>query len=557
MTKTEKILLFIAVHLAATIGAPYYFSSAGLVTLFWPASGFAVAAVLLGGYHYAFAALFSCVLAAVLAPEKGVTQIFFTTANVLEIFIAPLLLQRFAKIDTTFDKATDYLKFVLHAGMLLPIPAAIIAASAIQLFTPTHAPFWFNAQQWWMADSLGILTLAPLLMIWRRMPSGWFARRQVIEGAAGLWCTVAASYFFLGAPGESAAAYPRAYLFFILVAWAATRFGRHATLLITTIVIAFALAWARANGKFADGRDFNYINIWLFLVTLSTVGMALATTFNERRTSMARMGELIAAYQLEEARRRQADEALRRSTVDFRRIVETAAEGIWTINNEGKTTFVNERMCQLLGYTAEEMAGRSFLSFMPEQDQQMGSERLAERNAGKGEQHESTLIRKDGKTILTLMHTSPITSADGQISGALAMVTDITERREAEAALRDSEARYRKIVDTIQDAILIHQSGIILYANPAAAKLLGFENAANLVGLNGFSFMHPDDRPMIIERAQRLIQNPTENLEPVLQRIIRHDGSQVTIESVTSTIPYAGRSALLVIAREKTGDAPG
>ncbi|HNL11782.1 MAG TPA: hypothetical protein PKM44_14800, partial [Turneriella sp.] len=87
LSRAAVYLAFITVHLAATLMAPYYFSSVGLVTLFWPATGIALAAVLAGGYGYAWATLISCTIAGVLDPGKGWAQVFFTAANVIEILI--------------------------------------------------------------------------------------------------------------------------------------------------------------------------------------------------------------------------------------------------------------------------------------------------------------------------------------------------------------------------------------------------------------------------------------------------------------------------------------
>lgn len=548
---TAMVLFFVAAHLAVTLGAPLFFSSSGLITLFWPASGIALAAVLAGGYRYALATLFSCMLAAILVPDKGIAQVLFSAANALEILIAPYLLLRLAKIDISFDKATDYLKFIFYAGILLPVPASVIAATTIETLTRSDSPFWLNALQWWMSDSLGILLLAPLLLIWRHLPSGWFSRNRIFEGAMGLLLTIAGSYYFLGIQGQFGNLHNRAYLFFIGVAWAATRFGRHATLLVTTIVIAFAIASMRSNAAIPHGQTFNFVDIWLFLITLSTVGMALATTFNERRMNMFRLSELLEAYRREELRRREADAALKRSNIDFQRLVETSAEGVWTIDAEGKTTFVNARLTEMLGYGAADMLGKTFFDFMAPEEHGAGSERLQRRKSGEAEAHECTLIHKNGNSIRTFMNTNPVKDSSGKVTGALAMVTDITERKKAESSLRESEDRYRKIVEGISDSILVHQSGIIQYANPAAAAIMGFEKADSLIGLNGFSFVHPDDRSMIIERAQQLVQGKSAGpLPPVRQRMVHPDGKIISIESTTTKIRFNGRDAMLVIAHQ-------
>ncbi|HNL55958.1 MAG TPA: hypothetical protein PKI36_16225, partial [Turneriella sp.] len=131
LSRAAAYLAFVTIHLAATLLAPHYFSSAGLVTLFWPATGIALAAVLAGGHGYAWATLISCTLAAALDPGKGWAQVFFTAANVLEIFIARLLILRLARVDIAFDKSHDYIRFILFAGVLLPVPAALVAATTL------------------------------------------------------------------------------------------------------------------------------------------------------------------------------------------------------------------------------------------------------------------------------------------------------------------------------------------------------------------------------------------------------------------------------------------
>lgn len=144
-----------------------------------------------------------------------------------------------------------------------------------------------------------------------------------------------------------------------------------------------------------------------------------------------------------------------------------------------------------------------------------------------------------------------MTDIEGKVTGALALVTDITERKATDTALRESEERLHKITGEVSDAIMIHQSGFILYANPAAAALLGVQNADELVGVNSFTFTHPDDRPVLIERMKTLFQTPATSFLPrIRQRIVRKNGDFVQVESSTTTITFNGKSALLVIARQ-------
>jgi len=137
--------------------------------------------------------------------------------------------------------------------------------------------------------------------------------------------------------------------------------------------------------------------------------------------------------------RRLAEGALRRSEEKYRRIVEAAQEGIWVIDAEARTTYVNDRMAAMLGCSAAEMDGASLFDFMDEDGRQTVEANLARRQNGICEVHEFTFRRKDGSPLHALLSTSPLRDAEGRYLGAQAMVTDITDRKELEDQLRQSQ----------------------------------------------------------------------------------------------------------------------
>lgn len=137
---------------------------------------------------------------------------------------------------------------------------------------------------------------------------------------------------------------------------------------------------------------------------------------------------------LTESRRFQ--EALRASEARFRQIVETTNEGIWIINRAGITTFTNRQMEILLGYPPGGLIGRPFYDFMAEADRREAEQRLDERLQGVAAQHEFRFIRADGHELWTLISTTPLLTSDGEVGQALAMVSDITERKRVEEEVR-------------------------------------------------------------------------------------------------------------------------
>jgi diguanylate cyclase (GGDEF)-like protein/PAS domain S-box-containing protein len=123
--------------------------------------------------------------------------------------------------------------------------------------------------------------------------------------------------------------------------------------------------------------------------------------------------------------------ALERSEERFRRIVHSAEEGVWEIDAIAVTTFVNPRMADMLGYSIEEMLGRPLVAFMDEEGKVILERNIAHRQHGIPERHEFKFTRKDGRAVWTTMATNPIFDSAGTYLGALALVTEIGERKVA------------------------------------------------------------------------------------------------------------------------------
>jgi PAS domain S-box-containing protein len=134
-----------------------------------------------------------------------------------------------------------------------------------------------------------------------------------------------------------------------------------------------------------------------------------------------------------------AEAALRESEERYRRIVQTANEGIWTIDAQTRTTFVNPKMAQMLGYDPAYMLGRPLSEFMDSEARAISDANLKRREQGIAEQHDFRFRRKDGSDLWCLVATNPIHDANGAYAGAMALVTDITERRRLEDELRHAQ----------------------------------------------------------------------------------------------------------------------
>ncbi len=156
---------------------------------------------------------------------------------------------------------------------------------------------------------------------------------------------------------------------------------------------------------------------------------------------------------LHSARRRAEDNA--RSVIEqqsrYRNIVETASEGIWIIDGQARTTFVNPRLAEMFGYAQDEMLGREPYEFTFEEEQQAARERISNRMSGDKRPLDFRYRRKDGSELLATVSTSILSGTKGEFVGLLSLVTDNTERKRAEAEraeLLEREQRLRELAET-------------------------------------------------------------------------------------------------------------
>jgi len=198
---------------------------------------------------------------------------------------------------------------------------------------------------------------------------------------------------------------------------------------------------------------------------------------------------LVILYDITELKR--AEQAYRDSESMYRVIVETVQEGIWTIDAKSLTSFVNPKMADILGYTVEEMQGRSMYDFMDEEGRTIAEQNVKRREAGISEQHEFKFIKKNGDAVWTELNTSPLYDRQGNYTGALATVTDITGRYLSIKALQESEQKYRHLFENMTTGFALHEiicdeqgkpcNYRYLEVNPAFEKLTGV-TASQLIG---------------------------------------------------------------------------
>jgi PAS domain S-box-containing protein len=137
--------------------------------------------------------------------------------------------------------------------------------------------------------------------------------------------------------------------------------------------------------------------------------------------------------------RRRAEEILRRSEARFRLLVETAQEGIWSVDALGRTEYINQRMAEMLGYALQDLLGRSVFDFTFEEDRDTAMRLFRQCLADSKMQFDFRLRRADGGELWVGVAAGRIVNENGEVLGALALFSDVTERRRAEAALKEAD----------------------------------------------------------------------------------------------------------------------
>jgi PAS domain S-box-containing protein len=192
---------------------------------------------------------------------------------------------------------------------------------------------------------------------------------------------------------------------------------------------------------------------------------------------MERTTELVKSNDALEKRIREhlrAQDALKESETKYRRIVETANEGIWVMDAEMRTTFVNQRLADMLGYTIEELLGHPFTDTMDPDQLEDHNQKVSERRKGISDKYERKFRTRDDRVIWCLISTTPVMDTKGTFQGSFAMVTDITERKYVEEQITLKNIILSTQMETSLDGILIvDERGRILNCNQKFIEIWG------------------------------------------------------------------------------------
>ncbi|MFV1948836.1 MAG: PAS domain S-box protein [Anaerolineales bacterium] len=200
-----------------------------------------------------------------------------------------------------------------------------------------------------------------------------------------------------------------------------------------------------------------------------------------------------------------AAEALRASEQRYRGVAETALTGLSIVDPDENITFSNPAFAKMLGYTNKELLGMSLKDLIdPEYFLEIKAQ-SERRKEGLSTQYEAKMKRKDGEVRTVIVSASPLTSKDGEYEGSQAVITDITERVQAENALGESEEKLRLMIDNSPIGFsATDMKGNYIDLNPVLCQMVGYSKG-ELISKNFSQISHPEDEEKNSELYKRLV----------------------------------------------------
>ena len=256
--------------------------------------------------------------------------------------------------------------------------------------------------------------------------------------------------------------------------------------------------------------------------------------------------------------RKLAEEALRRSEQKFRALAENTPNVVFQCKNDSRYSFLylNDAIENLTGYPKEEFLekGLSFfdlyhpddLKTMPTPDENDITD------INRNPFHITYRIRhRSGEWRWVDEWGTGVENAGGKVEFLEGIMIDITERKQAEEALQESEERYRQLVNLSPDSITVSSQGYITFVNPATVRMTGASSEADLIGRSILDFVHPDFRDTVMDRGE-LLQATGTSMPFIEEKLFRLDGSIMDVEVAIVSYQQLGVDYMQIVARDIT-----
>ena len=479
-----QIAIVFAVQFAAgKLGDTLAIINSGGIGPVWPASGIALAALLLFGYQVWPGVVAGAFLLAFLSPIPHIAAVVYAAGTTLGALIGTFLLRRVVNFDNSLSRLRDALGMIVFGAFGSSVVSATVGASV--LYT-VHVRGWSGFGRAWLiyclGDSMGVLLVTPLVLTFpnllRIRP-----RVRIAEFAALLLLLTAACFIVFGDLSlVPVRLHVLAFAVLPFVMWAAIRFGMSGATLSTLFLATIAtVETAFGSGPFAQNNPFtSAVLLDVLFAVLSVSGMTLAAVIAEREQAERERERLV-------RERAEADARLR-----FAVVIESSDDAIASGTLDGIILSWNTGAQKIYGYTEAEAVGKPISMLAPPELPDEENKILETLKSGDRIEHfETVRVTKTGKRINVSLTISPIKDSTGRTVGISGIARDITRRKLAEEALRESEDKLRLLLDSTAEAIYgIDLEHRCTFCNPACLRTLGYERMDEVLGKNTHDLLH-------------------------------------------------------------------
>jgi PAS domain S-box-containing protein len=250
--------------------------------------------------------------------------------------------------------------------------------------------------------------------------------------------------------------------------------------------------------------------------------------------------------------RRRAEERLAESELRYRTIIESMGEAVLRVDNDDVIQFVSRQFCLMTGHGEEELLGRVGYGILFDSEQRgLIRRKNALRLQRVADVYETRMRKKDGENIWVRISGSPVEDIQGNVLGSIGVITDVTEGKRAEEAIRESERKFRVIFDHARDGMFIHdlEARKITTCNRACLDMLGYtrEEFEKLDTAD----LHPaEDLPFIIEQIEKFKMGEEGSRHDI--RFKRKDGTFLWVDLSPAPVKIDGNNCILVHFKDIT-----
>jgi len=446
----------------------------------WPPTGLALAAVLLGGLRIWPAVLIGAFAANATTAGTPETSAFIALGNTLEAVAGGYLIERWSGGRETFASPLRVAKFALVSVG----PATVISASigvvtlcvaglaAWEKFTP----IWVT---WWLGDAAGALVVTPVIVLWAESARRQFDYRELPDAIAVLGLAVAVGLIaFSPLWPRSEYTSPLGFLAILPLVWAALRCGPRDTATVGLVLTGFAI-WATIEhaGPFGNYRlNESFFLLLTFMVSVSVPSLALSADVAMRQ----RTEDSLLRTQTElDLRVKERTAALADANIHLMEAQRLANLGSWRWDVLANTISWSDQLYEIYGLRQGQFKGtlQEFVGFIhPDDRAQVRASIGAALQSGKDFSHEERIVRPDGS--IRQLHSvgEVIRDESGAAVRMLGVCLDVTERKQAERALQDSEQNYRLLLRGARDyaIYMLDVQGRVRSWNDGAQRLKGY-----------------------------------------------------------------------------------